>query len=137
MEVVFWWVLLGWFSLHLGLVRRDSNSYNSQRSVVPILPEATADKFQVPAKHLLSSTSTGLVLTQKVYLFMYSSSFCSCQGMKWNFSPWRRCKSKVGLQIILFWVKKEDKAGSCFLKVVYKTLKTKGRNVERRQKIIE
>jgi len=44
----------------------------------------------------------------------------------------------VGLQITVLWVKREDKAGSYFLKVVYKALlKTKGKNVERRQKIKE
>lgn len=62
-------------------------AYSSQHSVVPILPEAAADKFQVPAKHLLSSTSAGLVATQKMYLFLYSSSLCSCQGVKYNFCP--------------------------------------------------
>lgn len=28
---------------------------------------------------------------------------------------------------MVLWVKREDKAGSCFLKVVYKALKTKGK----------
>lgn len=31
----------------------------------------------------------------------------------------------MGLQIIVFWVKREDKVGSCFMKVVTRHLKPK------------
>lgn len=61
-------VLVGWVFLPLGLLRRDSSSYSvclAANTVVLILPEAIAssikDKFQVPAKHLLSGTRTMLV----------------------------------------------------------------------------
>lgn len=129
MEVLFWWVLFGLgFFFASGACKEGQQFWfacSSQSSVVLILPGATADKFQVPAKHLLSNTRTVLVPTQKVYLLMYSLSFCSCQGVKYNFSPWKRWKINMGLQIIVFWVKREDKVGSCFMKVVTRHLKPK------------
>lgn len=80
-------VMFGWLVSFLsGTSKKEQqflfSLFSSQHNVILIPPKATAsslkEKFQVPAKHLLLGTSTVLVPIQEVYLFIYSSSFCSC-----------------------------------------------------------